>query len=68
MKKESTLINNTIKTIKEEIASKKVKDKTCVLSIRMRIEDREKLKRKLAKHGIKYQTLIKELLHKIAEM
>ena len=44
----------------------KRRKKDSVLNIRINSKDLNNLKQKAKKHGIKYQTFISELLHKIA--
>jgi predicted DNA binding CopG/RHH family protein len=40
--------------------------KDAVLNIRVNSQDLEALKKKAARHGIKYQTFVSELLHRFA--
>jgi predicted DNA binding CopG/RHH family protein len=50
--------------IKQAIERRK---KDAVLNIRINSYDLEALKQKARKIGVKYQTLISEILHKVAE-
>lgn len=54
---------NEFKQIAEAIASRK---KDSVLNIRINSEDLKLLKKKSQRFGIRYQTFISELLHRIA--
>ena len=54
---------NEFKNIAQTIASRK---KDSVLNIRMNKEDLKLLKKKAQQLGIKYQTFISELLHRVA--
>lgn len=51
------------KTIAEALAHRR---KDAVLSIRVNSQDLKTIKEKARRHGIKYQTFISELLHRIA--
>ena len=54
---------NEFKSIAQAIVSRK---KDTVLNIRMNKEDLKLLKKKAQQLGIKYQTFISELLHRVA--
>ena len=58
------LSNDSFKKIAENLRSRK-RDK--VLNIRVNSEDLKKIKAKAAELGVKYQTLIAEILHHISE-
>ena len=58
------LSDERFKKIADNLRSRR-KDK--VLSIRINSDDVEKLKAKAASLGVKYQTLISEILHQVAE-
>jgi len=51
-------------SISQTIASRK---KDAVLNIRINSKDLQNLKRKAKKLGVRYQTFISEVLHKLAE-
>lgn len=57
-------VNN--KELKEIAQSIKARQKNSVLNIRINSEDLKKIKQKASKLGVKYQSLISELLHKVA--
>ncbi len=50
-------------TIAQAIAHRR---KDAILSIRVNSQDLKSIKAKARRHGIKYQTLIAELLHRVA--
>ena len=52
-----------LKEIAEILAHRR---KNAVLNIRVNSEDLKSLKEKARRHGIKYQTFIAELLHRVA--
>jgi len=58
---------NEFKEIAEAIAAYKAKKKDAVLNIRINSQDLQSLKQKAHKLGVKYQTFIAEILHKIAQ-
>jgi predicted DNA binding CopG/RHH family protein len=51
---------------KEIAKSIKARQKNSVLNIRINSEDLEQIKRKADKLGVKYQSFISELLHRVA--
>ena len=55
--------SNEFRTVSEAIARRK---KDAVLNIRVNSKDLEYIKHKARKLGIKYQTLISEIIHKVA--
>ena len=50
----------------EIVASIEARKKDTVLNIRINSVDLQNLKQKAAKHGVKYQTFISEILHRVA--
>ena len=54
------------KLVAEAIANYKAKQKDAVLNIRINNGDLQNLKQKAKKLGIKYQTFISEILHRVA--
>ena len=68
---EGSLINNDFVDINKkefnEIAkSIKARQKNSVLNIRINSKDLDKIKQKSSKLGVKYQSFISELLHRVA--
>jgi predicted DNA binding CopG/RHH family protein len=68
---EDSLINNEFIEVDpkefEEIAeSIKARQKNSVLNIRINSEDLKRIKAKASKLGVKYQSFISELLHRVA--
>lgn len=68
---ENALLEGTYKPVTEkefhdisEAINRRKKD--AVLNIRVNGQDLENIKRKAKKFGIRYQTLISEILHKVA--
>ena len=55
------------KLYNEIVAALERKKKQMVLNMRINRDDLEAIKQKARKAGIKYQTLISEILHKVAE-
>ena len=55
-----------IQEFKEIAKSIKARQKNSVLNIRINSEDLEQIKRKADKLGVKYQSFISELLHRVA--
>ena len=51
----------------EIVAALERKKKEMVLNMRINRDDLEAIKQKARKSGIKYQTLISEILHRVAE-
>ena len=52
---------------KEIVQAIQARKKDAVLNIRINKKDLESLKQKAAKVGVKYQTLISEVLHRLAQ-
>ncbi|MBF0275064.1 MAG: hypothetical protein HQK84_07515 [Nitrospinae bacterium] len=68
---EDALLNNEFISIKTEdfkgIAEAiKARQKDTVLNIRVNSDDLERIKKKASEYGVKYQSFISELLHKVA--
>lgn len=68
---EDSLINGEFidvnpKEFKEIAESIKARQKDSVLNIRINTEDLNKIKEKASKLGVKYQSFISELLHRVA--
>jgi len=68
---ENSLINGEFidvapQEFKEIAKSIKARQKDSVLNIRINSEDLKKIKQKASKLGVKYQSLISELLHRVA--
>jgi len=68
---ENSLINGEFidvapQEFKEIARSIKARQKDSVLNIRINSEDLKKIKQKASKLGVKYQSLISELLHRVA--
>jgi predicted DNA binding CopG/RHH family protein len=54
-------------TLKKIAAMLEVRKKDAVLNIRINNGDLQSLKQKAAKLGVKYQTFISEILHRVAQ-
>ena len=70
-KKEDDLINNEYKAVsakefKSIADSIKARKKDSVLNIRINSEDLKMLKQKAKKLGVRYQSFISELIHRVA--
>ena len=68
---ENSLVNGEFidvapQEFKEIARSIKARQKDSVLNIRINSEDLKKIKQKASKLGVKYQSLISELLHRVA--
>ncbi len=68
---ENSLINGEFidvapQEFKEIARSIKARQKDSVLNIRINSEDLKKIKQRASKLGVKYQSLISELLHRVA--
>lgn len=60
-------VDSSPKMLKEIAAMLEARKKDAVLNIRMNSSDLESLKQKAAKLGVKYQTFISEVLHRVAK-
>ncbi len=57
--------NDVFREIARSVAARK---KDAVLNIRVNSQDLKNIKRKAKKSGVRYQTFISEILHKIAQL